>query len=170
MDTICALDATDPAGFRAALGRFASGVVVISGLDEQLPVGMTCQSFSSLSLDPPLVLFSAARTSTSFPRLRQARRLCVNVLAHDQDQLSAQFARSGTDKWRDVRWTPGGNGAPRITGAAMWCEGDIVAVHDGGDHFIVVVRVTSLATSAPPRPPLIYHDGEYARLQRRKES
>lgn len=162
------LDATDPAGFRAALGRFASGVVVISGLDEQLPVGMTCQSFSSLSLDPPLVLFSAARTSTSFPRLRKARRLCVNVLAHDQDQLSVQFARSGADKWRDVSWMPGGNGAPRITGAAMWCEGDILQVHDGGDHFIVVVRVTSLATSAPPRPPLIYHDGRYARLQRRK--
>jgi len=163
-EEVQSLDAGDPSHFRQALGRFASGVVVIAGIDGGEPVGMTCQSFSSLSLDPPLVLFSAATTSTSFPRLRSAERLCINVLAHDQDPLAAQFARSGTDKWSGVEWSAGENGAPRIAGAAMWCEGSIDAVHEAGDHFIAVVEVTRLATTAGPSAPLIFHEGRYRRL------
>jgi flavin reductase (DIM6/NTAB) family NADH-FMN oxidoreductase RutF len=159
-------DAAIGTEFRRAMGLFASGVVVVAATEEGgTPVGMTCQSFCSLSLVPPLVMFSPSTTSTTFPHLRQARSICVNVLSHDQHELSTQFAISGTDKWRGVRWTAGRNGAPRIAGAAMWCEGDIEAVYEGGDHYVVIVRVMKLATAVEPAPPLIFHAGRYARLQ-----
>lgn len=158
------LDASDPGHFREALSRFATGVVVVTGTDDGEPVGMTCQSFSSLSLDPPLVLFCAASTSTTFPRLRRARYVCVNVLSQGQAGLASQFARSGTDKWAGVENAAGPGGAPRIDGAAMWCEGAIVAVHGGGDHVIVVVRVEDLATTASPSRPLIFHAGSFTSL------
>jgi flavin reductase (DIM6/NTAB) family NADH-FMN oxidoreductase RutF len=109
-------------------------------------------------------MFSPSTTSTTFPHLRQARSICVNVLSHDQHELSAQFAISGTDKWRGVRWTAGRNGAPRIDGAVMWCEGDLDTVHESGDHYVVIVRVTNLATAVEPAPPLIFHAGRYTRL------
>jgi 3-hydroxy-9,10-secoandrosta-1,3,5(10)-triene-9,17-dione monooxygenase reductase component len=84
--------AVDPATFRAVLGRFCSGITVITALGPGGPLGLTCQSFSSLSLDPPLVLFSAARTSTTWPRIREVGRLCVNVLAEEHSWLSAAVA------------------------------------------------------------------------------
>lgn len=155
------LDARDPAHFRRALSRFASGVVVVTGIEAGEPVGMTCQSFSSLSLSPPLVLFSAGASSTTLPRLRAAGEICVNVLADDQEWLASQFARSGTDKWRGVDWSPGTHGVPRIAGATLWCEGTIAAVHEGGDHLIVVVRVESLIAPLAPSPPLIFHEGSF---------
>jgi flavin reductase (DIM6/NTAB) family NADH-FMN oxidoreductase RutF len=161
----CELDVASGAEFRRAMGLFASGVVVVAAAEgDGTPVGMTCQSFCSLSLVPPLVMFSPSMTSTTFPRLRRARSICVNVLSHDQRGLSAQFAVSGTDKWRGVRWTAGRNGAPRIGGAAMWCEGDLDTVHESGDHYVVIVRVTNLATAVEPAPPLIFHAGRYTRL------
>lgn len=159
------LDAADPAHFRRALGRFASGVVVVTAIEDGRPVGMTCQSFSSLSLAPPMVLFSAGASSTTLPRLRAAGEICINVLADDQEWLASQFSRAGTDKWRGVEWSPGRHGAPRIAGATLWCEGTIAAVHEGGDHFIVVVNVESLRAPLVPPPPLIFHEGGFTALQ-----
>lgn len=157
LDPHCAQD------FRQALGRFASGVVVVSAIGAQgRPVGMTCQSFSSLSLDPPLVMFCPGEGSTTFPGLRKAGSLCINVLGEHQSALSGQFARSGTDKWRDVTWTAGRNGAPRLHGAILWCEGDIVHEYPGGDHRIVLVRPTALAISQRSAPPLLFYEGRYA--------
>ncbi|MCI0144207.1 flavin reductase family protein, partial [Arthrobacter bambusae] len=145
-EQVTELDPNTPQLFRSALGQFASGVVVITGLtDGQQPAGMTCQSFSSLSLEPPLIMFSPSLTSTSFPQLRAAGNICINVLAENQDHVSGQFAVRNGDKWKDIDWTPGANGAPRIAGAAMWCEGTIQTVHDAGDHHIVVVQVSALA-------------------------
>lgn len=160
------LDPTSAIEFRQALGRYASGVVVVTAIepDGEL-IGMTCQSFCSLSLAPPLVMFCPSIASTSFPRIRRIGTLCINVLGDDQAHLSTQFSCSGTDKWRGVDWTAGHNGAPRIRNAVLWCEGDIDAEHPGGDHRIVVVRSTALTTVARSRPPLLYHNGRYASVR-----
>jgi 3-hydroxy-9,10-secoandrosta-1,3,5(10)-triene-9,17-dione monooxygenase reductase component len=159
------LNASVDAHFRRAMARFASGVVIVAAeSDQRAPIGMTCQSFASLSLAPPLVTFAAGRRSTSFPPLHRAGAICISVLTREQEWLSAQFAVSGSDKWCGVQWAPGRNSAPRIAGAAMWCEGNIVQVHEGGDHLLAVVEVTSLAAPDQLLPPLIFHDGRYAGL------
>jgi flavin reductase (DIM6/NTAB) family NADH-FMN oxidoreductase RutF len=149
--------------FRAVLGRFCSGVTVITALGSAGPLGLTCQSFSSLSLDPPLVLFGPARTSTTWPRIRKVGRLCVNVLAEEHSGLSAAMARSGADKFAGVRWDASPLGAPRLDGAVAWLDCVIQAEHDGGDHTIVVAAVHGLSAS-PSARPLLYYRGQYATL------
>jgi flavin reductase (DIM6/NTAB) family NADH-FMN oxidoreductase RutF len=150
----------DPQVMREVLGHFASGVTVVTAVDADGPVGFTCQSFSSLSLDPPLVAFAPARTSTTWPRLRQAGRFCVNVLAEEQSELSRQFARSGTDKFAGVGWAPGPYGSPVLEGVVAWIDGELWAEYDGGDHTIVVARVLDLGADAS-RAPLVFHRGAY---------
>ncbi len=125
---------------RRALGHFCSGVTVIAANDGGTPVGMTCQSFFSVSLDPPLVAFSVARSSTTFPVIRRIGACCVNVLARDQCHLSDAFARSGPDKLTGVKWSShsGAFGGPVIVGSLAAFECDIVIEHAAGDHDIVV--------------------------------
>jgi 3-hydroxy-9,10-secoandrosta-1,3,5(10)-triene-9,17-dione monooxygenase reductase component len=110
---------------RDVLGHFASGVVVVTawsagGAGPVGPVGFTCQSFASLSLDPPLVTFAPARTSSTWPLIRTASTFCVNVLAADQQELSAGFARRGTDRFAGVAWRLNRFGAPELDGACAW--------------------------------------------------
>jgi 3-hydroxy-9,10-secoandrosta-1,3,5(10)-triene-9,17-dione monooxygenase reductase component len=155
--------AVDPATFRAVLGRFCSGITVITALGADGPLGLTCQSFSSLSLDPPLVLFSPARTSTTWPRIREVGRLCVNVLAEGHCELSAAMARSGTDKFAGVRWDTSAHGAPRLEGTVAWLDCVVEAEYDGGDHTIVVAAVHGLSAD-PSARPLLYYQGRYAAL------
>jgi 3-hydroxy-9,10-secoandrosta-1,3,5(10)-triene-9,17-dione monooxygenase reductase component len=155
--------AVDPATFRAVLGRFCSGITVITALGADGPLGLTCQSFSSLSLDPPLVLFSPARTSRTWPRIREVGRLCVNVLAEGHCELSAAMARSGTDKFAGVRWDTSAHGAPRLGGAVAWLDCVVEAEYDGGDHTIVVAAVHGLSAD-PSARPLLYYQGRYAAL------
>ncbi len=150
----------DPRTLRDVLGHFASGITVVTALAEDGPIGFTCQSFSSLSLDPALVTFAPARTSTTWPRLRAAGRFCVNVLADDQTQLSAAFARSGTDKFAGVRWQPSAGGSPVLDGVVAWIDCALWAEYDGGDHTIVVGRVLDLGAT-PERTPLVFHRGSY---------
>lgn len=149
--------------FRDVLGTFATGVVVVTA-DDGEPVGMTVQSFASLSLRPPLVLFCPARTSRSWPRIRRAGAFCANVLAADQALLAATMASSGDDRFRDVVWTPGTTGAPRLAGALAYVEATVQAVHDGGDHDVVVGRVRSVARGTTTAGPLLYHESGYARI------
>ena len=156
--------AVNPAAMRDVLGHFASGVVVVTARahDDAL-LGFTCQSFASLSLDPPLVSFAAARTSSTWPRIREVGRFCVNVLAVDHRELSAGFARSGggpVDKFAGVDWCPAPSGAPVIEGVSAWIDCTLWAEHDGGDHTIVVGRVRDLGAD-PSRPPLLYYRGGY---------
>jgi flavin reductase (DIM6/NTAB) family NADH-FMN oxidoreductase RutF len=150
----------DPQVMRDVLGHFVSGVTVVTAIGADGPVGFTCQSFSSLSLDPPLVAFAPARTSTTWPRLREAGRFCVNVLAEEQSELSRQFARSGTDKYAGVRWSPSPSGAPVLEGVVAWIDSELWAEYDGGDHTIVVARVLDLGADAS-RSPLLFHRGAY---------
>ncbi len=156
----------DAAHFRAVLGHFCSGVVVVTALVEGRPVGMTCQSFSSVSLDPPLITFLPAVTSTTYPQLRSAGAFCINVLASDQEQLCRQFAVSGSDKWAGVGWAPGDSGAPHLRGALAWLDATLEAEHPAGDHIVVLGRVTHLATAAAAEPePLVFYRGTYGRFQ-----
>ena len=155
--------AVDTPTMREVLGHFVSGIVVVTAVDDTGPVGFTCQSFASLSLDPPLITFSPSRTSASWPRIRAAGRFCVNVLAADHAHHSNAFARSGGDKYGGVTWSPAPSGSPVIDEVSAWIDCELHAEHDGGDHTIVVGRVTDLGAD-PARPPLLYYRGAYGVL------
>jgi flavin reductase (DIM6/NTAB) family NADH-FMN oxidoreductase RutF len=155
----------DPRLMREVLGHFASGVTVVTADTEDGPIGFTCQSFSSLSLDPPLIAFAPSRSSRTWPRLRDIGRFCVNVLSEGQDAVSRRFARSGADKFAGVAWTPGAHGSPVLDDVVAWIDGELWAEYDGGDHTIVVARVLDLGAH-PDRRPLLYHRGSYGLLHR----
>lgn len=153
--------------FRSALGSFASGITVITGHDEQGPIGFTCQSFYSVSVDPPLVSFSVMKSSTTYPRIRDAGSFTVNVLARDQEAVSNQFAQKGGDKWADIPWSPAAQGNPVLDGALAWWDCTIFAEHDAGDHYIVIGRVTHMGASRSAHAePLLYFQGSYRELRR----
>ena len=155
--------AVSPAVMRDVLGNFATGVVVVTALAaDDTPLGFTCQSFVSLSLDPPLVSFAPARTSTTWPRIREAGAFCVNVLAAHHTAVSDGFARSGSgvDKFAGVDWCPAPSGAPVLEGVIAWVDCTLWAEHDGGDHTIAVGRVHDLGADAA-RLPLLFYRGSY---------
>ena len=150
----------DPGVMREVLGHFASGVTVVTAVTDDGPIGFTCQSFSSLSLEPPLLAFAPARTSRTWPQLREIGRFCVNVLAEGQDDVSQNFARSGADKFTGVRWSPSAHGSPVLDDVVAWIDGELWAEYDGGDHTIVVARVLDLGADAA-HDPLLFHRGGY---------
>ncbi|MEU2350539.1 flavin reductase family protein [Modestobacter sp. NPDC049651] len=150
----------DPRAMRDVLGHFATGVTVVTAAGPDGPLGFTCQSFSSLSLEPALVAFAPARTSSTWPKVREVGTFCVNVLAESQAELSGQFARSGTDKYAGVSWVPSPLGSPVLDDVVAWIDCTLEAEHDGGDHTIVVGRVLDLGAD-PSRPPLLFHRGGY---------
>ncbi|MFD7080871.1 flavin reductase family protein [Streptomyces sp. NPDC002181] len=158
----------DTEGFRHVLGHFCSGVTVITAIDPATgaPVGFTCQSFTSLSLDPPLVAFTVSDRSATWPHIEPSGAFCVNVLAADQQMLCRSFARSGTDKFAGVEWSPGpGTGSPRLAGSLAWIDCRIEAVHPGGDHSIVVGRVQALDAAGPGSiEPLLYYEAGFRSL------
>ncbi len=152
-----------PAVMREVLGHFVSGIVVVTAATPAGPIGFTCQSFASLSLDPPLISFAPARSSSTWPRIRAAGAFCVNVLAADHQELSAGFARSGSDgvdKFDGVAWRRGPSGAPVLDGVSAWIDCTLWNEYDGGDHTIAVGRVLDLGAD-PERVPLLYYRGRY---------
>ncbi|MEV0964052.1 MULTISPECIES: flavin reductase family protein [unclassified Streptomyces] len=156
-----------PAEFRRVLGYFASGVTVVTAHDEEGggPAGFACQSFASLSLDPPLVVFMVARTSTTWPRIARAGAFCVNVLGAHQAGLCRAFAVSGADKFAGVAHAPAPvTGSPRLASVPAWIDCTISAVHTGGDHLIVVGRVEALGAVADG-DPLLFHRGRFGRFE-----
>ena len=158
--------AFDPRVFRDTLGHYASGITIISGIDEEGPIGFTCQSFYSVSTEPPLVSFSVMTNSTTYPRVRETGKFAVNVLAHDQHTVSNQFARKGTDKWAGVSWNPTVAGNPVIADTLMWLDCDIWAEHEAGDHHIVIGRVNEMSPASwHKEEPLLYFKGQYRHLR-----
>jgi 3-hydroxy-9,10-secoandrosta-1,3,5(10)-triene-9,17-dione monooxygenase reductase component len=154
----------DPQLMRDVLGHFASGVTVVTAEVADGPIGFTCQSFSSLSLEPPLVVFAPARTSRTWTLLREIGHFCVNVLAEDQSDVSARFARSGTDKFTGLSWRSSPLGAPVLDGVVAWIDCRLWAEYDGGDHTLVAARVLDLGAD-PGRRPLLFHRGAYGLLE-----
>jgi 3-hydroxy-9,10-secoandrosta-1,3,5(10)-triene-9,17-dione monooxygenase reductase component len=152
----------DSAKFRQVLGHFPTGVTIITASDAA-PVGMAVGSFASVSLDPPLVGFFAGKTSTSWPRIRNAGSFCVNILAEDQEAISRAFASKEADKFAGVGWTKSSSGSPRLNGVLAWIDCDIESVADAGDHDLVLGRVRELEV-AGEGDPLVFFRGGYARL------
>ncbi|MGP4013522.1 flavin reductase family protein [Streptomyces sp. 4N124] len=158
-------DRIAPGEFRRVLGHFCSGLTIITslaaraGVQRAEPVGFTCQSFASLSLQPPLVTFSVARTSSTWPRIEPSGAFCVNILTAGQEALCRSFAVSGADKFAGVDWTPAAaTGSPVLAGSLAWADCTLEAVHPGGDHWIVVgrVRAAAVADSDAAGPLLFY--------------
>jgi len=150
----------DHAALRRVLGHFCTGVAVITGHDRHRPSGFTCQSVTSVSLDPPYISFCPAKTSTSWPLITATGSVCVNILAADQRDVCAQFALSGGDKFDRVSWHRAANGAPELDGTLASIEADIEFEHDAGDHTIVVARVTALHAHEHLEP-LLFFRGAY---------
>lgn len=155
--------AIDGARFRQVLGHFPTGVTVITAATADGPVGLAVGSFFSVSLDPPLVAFCAAKSSTSYPKIAGAGRFVVNVLAEDQEDVSRVFAASGTDKFAGLGHKPSPvTGSPVLSGVLAWIDCDAEAVHEAGDHWIVVGRVLELEVGHEGKP-LIFFRGGYGR-------
>ena len=150
----------DPLALRAALGQYATGVTVVTTHDRDgRPVGLTVNSFASVSLDPPLVLWSLALSSSRLPAFKACRHFAVNVLAADQLELSNHFAMTGIDKFADLAWSPGLGGVPLLEGCCARFECHSEAQHEGGDHLIFVGRVERFMRDE--RAPLLFHGGAY---------
>ena len=150
--------------FRQVLGHFPTGVAVVTGMDmDGQPAGMAVGSFSSVSLDPPLVAFMPDRSSTSWPRFRDSGSFCVNILGAEQESVCRTFASKGGDKFADLSWRPAGSGAPLLDGVLAWIDCDTEVVHEAGDHFIVIGRVRDLDIGTPALP-LVFFQGGYGRF------
>lgn len=155
----------DTKEFRDALGRFATGVTVITtanGAGELF--GLTANSFTSLSLDPPLVLFCLDRKAMSFDAFKSAGHFAVNVLSEDQQELSSHFARSVTDKWNGVAHDTLDSGCPVLPGCIATMECETHEIHKGGDHVIIVGRVIDIRSGHDHSRPLLFYQGRYNAL------
>lgn len=152
--------------FRNALGLFPTGVAIVTTMaPDGEPVGATVSSFNSVSLSPPLVLFSVARASSRFAVWNQARHYAVNLLRENQSKLSTDFARSAEDKWLGHIPSKGQGATVLLADALAHFECESYARYDGGDHLILVGRVTALSIPAPTATrPLVFFRGRYRQL------
>ena len=146
------------------MGQFASGVVVATGCLAGEPAGFAAQSFTSLSLDPPLVALCPAKSSTSWPKLRSSGSFCINILAQGQREVSDLFAQSGVDKFAHLDWRGGATGSPVLSGVLAYVDCELVDEHDAGDHTIAVGRVRDLGVLKPDANPLLFFRGSYESL------
>lgn len=149
---------------RTVLGHYATGVTVVTAMDGDHPIGLACNSFTSVSLDPPLVLFCAGNASSTWPRIRAAGKWAVNVLPEDAEETCRLFAQPGADRFAHVTYTVGRTGAPVLSDALAFVDCETEATHDAGDHTIVVGRVMELGYVSEGKP-LLYYRGGYGRFE-----
>lgn len=163
--TNLSISAVDPALFRTVLSRFASGVTVVTSRDATgQDYGMTVSAFSSVSLEPPLVMVCIGQSATWHDVLPEATHFNVHVLGDEQEAISRRFASDRADRFVDVSHTRGANGVVQLTGALALLECRITARHAAGDHTIVVGEVEQ--ARADEGDPLLYFRGRYARISR----
>ncbi len=151
----------DAGDFRTTLGQFASGVVVATGCLDGEPAGFAAQSFTSLSLEPPLVALCPARSSQSWPKLRDSGSFCINILSESQRAICELFARTGIDKFAGLEWRPGITGSPILAEALAFVDCELLEEHDAGDHSIAVGRVRDLGVLNADAGPLVFFRGAY---------
>jgi len=163
MNTNLPTNLFDLAAYRRCLGQFPTGVAIVTAFVDGQAIGMTSNSFASVSLDPPLVLWSIKRASKSFPAFMACTHFAINVLAVEQIHHSQRFAVSGPGKFDGIAWTRSANGAPVLDGASAVFECKHERDEDGGDHVIMIGRVERY-TRAAAREPLVFGEGRYAVL------
>lgn len=155
----------DAREFRNTLGHFCTGVVIATGCVDGQPAGFAAQSFSSVSLDPPLVALCPAKTSTSWPRIRDSGSFCINILSGQQKAVCDVFARSGIDKFEALSWHPGVTGSPVLEGVLAYVDCDLEAEHDAGDHTIALGRVRDIRILEPDGSPLLFFRGAFGHFE-----
>jgi flavin reductase (DIM6/NTAB) family NADH-FMN oxidoreductase RutF len=154
----------DAREFRNALGCFATGITVVTSRNgDGDPLGVTINSFSSVSLDPPLVLFSLARVGGHCQEFRTTGKFAVNILTPDQKPLSDRFSSTRDNRFEGINYEAGENGCPVFAGSLCIFECDTFAVHDGGDHDVFICRVTNVVSSEREEA-LLFHKGQYHTL------
>lgn len=153
----------DAARFRQVLGHFPTGVTVVTGAAPDGPVGLAVGSFTSVSLEPPLVAFCPGRTSSSWPAIRDSGSFCVNILAEDQEDVCRVFASKAEDKFSGLGWKPSAFGNPVLDDVLAWIDCRVESVHEAGDHWIVVGHVADLEVEREGGP-LVFYRGGYGRF------
>ncbi|WP_375404433.1 flavin reductase family protein [uncultured Sphingomonas sp.] len=150
----------DAAAFRRVLGHYPTGVCVVTAMTDDGPTGMVVGSFTSASLEPPLVAFLPDRRSTTWSRIEGVGRFCVNILASEQHAVCDALAKRGGDKFRGISHRLSANGSPILDSVVAWIDCEVQAVHDAGDHLFVLGRVIDLEVEQP-QSPLIFFQGGY---------
>ena len=148
--------------YRDAMSQFCTGVVIVTGVHGGSMAGFAAQSFVSLSLEPPLIAVCPGKTSTSWPKLKEAGHFCINVLGEDQRQVSDLFAQRG--QVADMGWHPAVSGSPILDGVLAYVDCALAAEHDAGDHTIAVGRVLDIDILDGERAPLLFFRGGYGRF------
>jgi 3-hydroxy-9,10-secoandrosta-1,3,5(10)-triene-9,17-dione monooxygenase reductase component len=148
--------------FRDVMSRYVTGVTVVTGWDDGMPVGMTANSFTSVSAEPPMVAFCPAVSSETWPKIAPSGRFLVNVLSQGQDALARTFAARGTDRFAGVHWSPAGSG-PALKDAVVVLHCEIAQLVPAGDHLIVVAVVSAIGPLTSGAP-LVFFGGGFARL------
>ena len=157
---MAAADSFDSLRFRTVLGHLPTGVTVVTAYHDDEPVAMAANSVTSVSLEPPLILFCPAKSSTTWPRIRDSGHFCVNVFASHHEELTRRFAARGIDRFAGVAWhrRPAG---PALDDAVAWIECAIDAIYEGGDHLITVGAVERLDVREEAADPLVFFRGQY---------
>ncbi|MEM0947828.1 MAG: flavin reductase family protein [Pseudomonadota bacterium] len=156
--------AFDDRRFRDVLGTFTTGVVIVSTMLDGKPEGMTIGAFTSVSLDPPMVAFLPAKSSTTWPKIRSAGAFTINILARDQEALCRAFARTSDQKFDGVDWAQSEYGTPHVAGALSWLDCTLITVVDAGDHDIALGEVRAL-TLGTKNDPLVFFGGAFRVLE-----
>lgn len=160
----------DPAWFRHVLGHYPTGVTVITAMAPgEAPVGMVIGSFTSVSLQPPLIAFLPGRSSTTWPQIMAGGAFCVNVLSGGQDGLCRDFTAKTPGRFEHHQWRRAPSGSPILEGALAWIDCDIADVQVTGDHYLVLGRVRELGTDKTTAGPLVFFQGRLSQLPPRRE-
>ena len=149
----------DSSTMRTVGGHFATGITIVTASHDGEPVGMACNSFSTVSLEPPLVLFCAAKSSSTWPRIQAAGKWAVNILGEDDEEVSRLFAEKGADRFAHMTFRPGASGAPLLDRSLAFFDCVTDAEYDAGDHVVVVGRVLELGYQSEGKPLLFYRGG-----------
>ncbi len=158
------LKTIDDRAFRNIVGNFCTGVTIITTQNDALqPVGFTANSFTSLSLNPKLVLFNIDKKSSSYTTFASAEHFAINILSEDQIDLSKQFSKSGVDRFEGVDYTKDVTGSPILQGSLAYLDCKVKDHYEGGDHTIVVGEV--LSADAQPGKPLLFFQGKYLEIK-----
>ena len=158
------MDPFEEARYRQVLGHFATGVTVVTASAGDQPVGLAVNSFTSVSLDPPLISVCIASVWSTWSLVCEAGAFCVNILGEDQEALCRAFAARGPKRFGGIGFEPARSGAPILAGVLAWIDCSIEAEHQAGDHVIVVGRVHDLGVSREYRP-LVFYRGGYGRFE-----